>query len=102
MITAAAEQRALFVFMDTMLPAIPRYRPFQKGIYTTPPSLLPLGIDFGNGILDLAPMDLAPECGEDDAPQHGNGDDNESSSVGNEDDTEVEVGVIQLHAPCYR
>jgi hypothetical protein len=37
-------------------------------------------------------MDLAPECSEDDAPQHGDGDDDESSSVGNEDDTEVEVG----------
>ncbi len=58
MITAAAEQRALFVFMDTMLPAIPRYRPFLKGIYTTTPSLLPLGTDFGNGTLDLHPLQL--------------------------------------------
>lgn len=45
-----------------------------------------------NGISDLAPMDLAPERGEDDAPQHSDGDDDESRSVGNEDDAEVEVG----------
>ena len=56
--TAAANQRALFVFIDTMLPVIPRYRPFQKGIYTTTPSLLPLETDFGNGILDLLPLQL--------------------------------------------
>lgn len=56
--TAAANQRALFVFMDMMLPVIPRYRPFQKGIYTTTPSLLPLETDFGNGILDLLPLQL--------------------------------------------
>jgi len=55
---AAASQRALFVFMDTMLPVIPCYRPFQKGIYTTTPSLLPLGTDFGNGILDVLPLQL--------------------------------------------
>ena len=56
--TAAANQRALFVFMDMMLPVIPRYRPFQKGIYTTTPSLLPLETDFGNGILDKLPLQL--------------------------------------------
>jgi hypothetical protein len=50
--TAAARQRALFVFMDTTLPATPRYRPFHKGVYTTTPSLFPLGTDFGNGVLD--------------------------------------------------
>ena len=58
MITAAAEQRALFVFMDTTLPDIPRYRPFHKGIYTTTPSLIPLGSDFGNGVLDAIPLQL--------------------------------------------
>jgi hypothetical protein len=58
MITAAAEQRALFVFMDTTLPDIPRYRPFHKGIYTTTPSLIPLGSDFGNGVLDTIPLQL--------------------------------------------
>jgi hypothetical protein len=58
MITAAAEQRALFVFMDTTLPDIPRYRPFHKGIYTTTPSLIPLGTDFGNGVLDAIPLQL--------------------------------------------
>jgi len=57
-ITAAATQRALFVFIDIMLPVIPRYRPFQKGIYTTTPSLLPLETDFGNGIQDLLPLQL--------------------------------------------
>lgn len=44
--------------MDTMLPAIPRYRPFHKGIYTTTPSLLPLLSDFGNGVLDTLPLQL--------------------------------------------
>ena len=58
MITAAAEQRALFVFMDSTLPDIPRYRPFHKGIYTTTPSLIPLGTDFGNGALDAIPLQL--------------------------------------------
>ena len=58
MITAAAEQRALFVFMDSTLPDIPRYRPFHKGIYTTTPSLIPLGTDFGNGVLDAIPLQL--------------------------------------------
>ena len=58
MITAAAEQRALFVFMDSTLPDIPRYRPFHKGIYTTTPSLIPLGTDFGNGALDATPLQL--------------------------------------------
>jgi len=58
MITAAAEQRALFVFMDTTLPDIPRYRPFHKGIYTTTPSLMPLGTQFGNGALDAIPLQL--------------------------------------------
>jgi len=58
MITAAAEQRALFVFMDSTLPDIPRYRPFHKGIYTTTPSLIPLGSDFGNGVLDAIPLQL--------------------------------------------
>ena len=58
MITAAAEQRALFVFMDSTLPDIPRYRPFHKGIYTTTPSLIPLGTDFGNGVLDVIPLQL--------------------------------------------
>ena len=58
MITAAAEQRALFVFMDSRLPDIPRYRPFHKGIYTTTPSLIPLGTDFGNGVLDAIPLQL--------------------------------------------
>ena len=58
MITAAAEQRALFVFMDTTLPDIPCYRPFHKGIYTTTPSLIPLGSDFGNGVLDAIPLQL--------------------------------------------
>lgn len=41
-----------------MLPAIPRYRPFHKGIYTTTPSLLPLLSDFGNGVLDTLPLQL--------------------------------------------
>ena len=58
MTTAAAEQRALFVFMDSTLPDIPRYRPFHKGIYTTTPSLIPLGTDFGNGVLDSIPLQL--------------------------------------------
>ena len=58
MITAAADQRALFVFMDSRLPDIPRYRPFHKGIYTTTPSLIPLGTDFGNGVLDAIPLQL--------------------------------------------
>ena len=58
MITAAAGQRALFVFMDSTLPDIPRYRPFHKGIYTTTPSLIPLGTDFGNGALDATPLQL--------------------------------------------
>ena len=58
MITAAAEQRALFVFMDSTLLDIPRYRPFHKGIYTTTPSLIPLGTDFGNGVLDAIPLQL--------------------------------------------
>ena len=58
MTTAAAEQRALFVFMDSTLPDIPRYRPFHKGIYTTTPSLIPLGTDFGNGVLDAIPLQL--------------------------------------------
>lgn len=58
MITAAAEQRALFVFMDSTLPDIPRYRPFHKGIYTTTPSLIPLGTDFGNGVLDAIPLQI--------------------------------------------
>lgn len=58
MITAAADQRALFVFMDTTLPDIPRYRPFHKGIYTTTPSLMPLGTEFGNGALDTIPLQL--------------------------------------------
>lgn len=58
MITAAAEQRALFVFMDSTPPDIPRYRPFHKGIYTTTPSLIPLGTDFGNGVLDAIPLQL--------------------------------------------
>ena len=58
MITAAAEQRALFVFMDSTLPVIPRYRPVHKGIYTTTPSLIPLGTDFGNGVLDAIPLQL--------------------------------------------
>ena len=58
MTTAAAEQRALFVFMDSTLPDIPRYRPFHKGIYTTTPSLIPLGTDFGNGALDAIPLQL--------------------------------------------
>ena len=58
MITAAAQQRALFVFMDTTLPDIPRYRPFHKGIYTTTPSLIPLGSDFGNGVLDTILLQL--------------------------------------------
>jgi len=56
--TAAANQRALFVFMDTTLPDIPRYRPFHKGIYTTTPSLMPLGTQFGNGVLDAIPLQL--------------------------------------------
>lgn len=41
-----------------MLPAIPRYRPFHKGIYTTTPGLLPLLSDFGNGVLDTLPLQL--------------------------------------------
>jgi len=56
--TAAARQRALFVFMDTTLPATPRYRPFHKGVYTTTPSLFPLGTDFGNGVLDTLALQL--------------------------------------------
>ena len=56
--TAAAKQRALFVFMDITLPATPRYRPFHKGVYTTTPSLLPLGTDFGNGVLDTLALQL--------------------------------------------
>ena len=58
MITAAADQRTLFVFMDSTLPDIPRYRPFHKGIFTTTPSLIPLGTDFGNGVLDAIPLQL--------------------------------------------
>lgn len=58
MITAAAEQRALFVFMDSTLPDLPRYRPFHKGIYTTTPSLIPLRTDFGNAVLDAIPLQL--------------------------------------------
>ena len=56
--TAAANERALFVFMDITLPTIPRYRPFHKGSYTTTPSLLPLGTDFGNGVLDSLALQL--------------------------------------------
>ena len=44
--------------MDSTLPDIPRYRPFHKGIYTTTPSLIPLGTDFGNGVLDAIPLQL--------------------------------------------